>query len=545
MNNVNVVWFITDDTNHKMLGCYGGNVLSPAIDSIAENGVKFTNFYCASSACTPSRYNYLSGHYGSRCPAEKFSSADEELCNIFFNTHLDSKYEQSIGHAMQQAGYVTGFVGKWHVGGSAEDLAAMPVFEKDEDPLDSEVNQKMQQHQQWLTAMIRKNGFDYAESAVYGNHEKIPEKAKKHNLEWTAKGALDFIDKYKDSDKPFFLNMATTAIHGPDHAASLMANPQLTAGGYSDKHLGCLPERSSVYERIRSAEGMDFNSTTAGVLWMDDAFGAVIDRIKELGLEENTIFIWSTDHGFSGGKFSTYESGGRIPFLMQWKNHFPAGRETASLCQNIDLIPTLLDLINAEKPEGMVLDGKSMKPLLYDPDTDKEIRDDLYTEFGYTRSVRHGKWKYIAWRLPQGLLSKMESGEVDAMCTHFGRPIPNDRVGPTLMTPLILNMPHYFDADQLYDLEADPHEQKNLAEDPEYTEVLAEMKSRLGSYLKSFGRPFPLDDLNPFYNSEKFKDLCSRARGVLKKGDDDYWDLTRVGGFEDITREFYSMADTN
>lgn len=536
----NIVWFISDDTHHKMLGCYGGNTLSPTIDAMARHGILFTNFYCASSACTPSRYNYMTGHYGSRCPADGFRPPNDEPCSIFFNTHLDPTREPSIGHAMQAAGYHTGFVGKWHVGGGTDDMAAMPKLEKGENPRDPNVNARMQEHQHWLRGMVRKNGFDYAASAVLGNHASIPTMAKQHNLEWTTQGALDFIDQAEKADKPFFLNMATTTIHGPDHAQSLMTDPHLTAGGFADSHLGCMPERKTVYERIRKANGIEFNSTTAGVLWMDDAFGAVMQRIREQGAEDNTLFIYSTDHGFSGGKFSVYESGGRIPFLMQWMGQLPQGVQVDAMCQNVDLLPTLLDLIGAQASDGMVIDGKSMVPLLDDPPTNPAIREELYSEFGYTRAIRRGHWKYIAWRLPDSILGPIQRGEVDTLCTHFGRPIPHDREKPTLMTPLVLNMPHYFEPDQLYDLDNDPCEQHNLAADPGHAETLRDMRGRLRAHLDKLGIPFPLEDINPFYHSEPFARLVEKTRDALRKGETEYRKTTEFGGFDEITRRFYS-----
>lgn len=539
----NILWFISDDTNHKMLSCYGGKVLSPNIDSIASNGVKFNNFYCASSACTPSRYNYLSGHYGSRCPGSVFQSqkADEPR-SIFFNTDLEPDLEKSVAAVMQENKYFTGFVGKWHVGGSPEDLSRMPKVDEDADPLDAETDKKMREHQKWLCDMIKKTGFDYAASAVWGNHSNIPEKAKNHNLEWTCKGALDFLERAEREGKPFFLNVASTTIHGPDHAQSLMANPYITAGGYSDSHLGCMPDRKSIYERIRNTGDVDYNSTTSGVLWMDDLVGAVIGKVREMGLEDNTVIIFSTDHGFSGGKFSVYEAGGRIPFLIQWKKHFPEGTEVEGEAQNVDFFPTIMDVAGIKADSGVVLDGQSMLPLI--TADKKDIHDGIYSEFGYTRAFKLGKWKYIAWRLPSDLINDMKSGKTECLCTHFGRPIPNDIVRSNLMTPLILNMPHYFDPEQLYDLEKDPYEKHNLAEDPAYAEKLSEMKKRLGQHLLGIGQEnYPLDEVDSFYYSDCFSELKENALSVLRKGEEKYFEIAAFGGFYQVTRDFYGLDD--
>ena len=396
----NIVWIIPDDTNHRMLGFGGGAVLSPNLDSIARNGVVLNQFHCPAPACGPSRYSYFTGHYGGRCPTADFrrdgQDADEPY-RIFFNAVLDPDKELSVGHALQRAGYRTGHVGKWHIDGSSEDQAALPVFDPDDDPRDRAVGAKMSAHQERLCQLVRRAGFDYAHSVIWGNHQTLPMAARNHNIEWITKGALDFIDQCAPGDAPFFLSMATTTIHGPNHVSSLLADPHLTAAGYADDHLGCQPSRQSIYERISEAEGVKFNSTTAGVLWMDDAVGAVLDKLRSLGLEGNTLVIFSGDHGPSlGGKFTTYQRGTRIPFTAQWLDRIPAGRVVDELTQNIDFLPTLLDAAGADAPEGMVLDGQSLLPLLSGSQDHLPGRDDLYFEFGYTRACRTRKWKYIA-----------------------------------------------------------------------------------------------------------------------------------------------------
>ena len=512
----NIVWIIPDDTNYKMLNFGGGVSLSPNLDSIARDGVVMKEYHCSSPACGPSRYSYFTGHYGGRCPADSLfrDTGPNEPYKIFFNAHLDPERELSIGNALQQAGYRTGHVGKWHIGSNPADGAAFPRFDPDDDPRAPEVNAKMKSHQEAVCNMVRKAGFDYAASVILGNHEMLPKKAKNHNIEWITKGALNFIDKYAKAGEPFFLSMATTTIHGPNHVSSLLADPHLTAGGYSDDHIGCQASRQSIYDRISKAPGVKFNSTTAGVLWMDDAVGAVLEKLRALGLEENTLVIFSGDHGPSiGGKFSLYQRGTCIPFFARWPGRIPAGRVASALAQNIDFIPTLLDVAGAEAPEGMVLDGTSMLPVLSGKSEETEGREDLYFEFGYTRAVRTSRWKYIAWRMPRGMMEKFESGELDELRTHYDntkRPL-SDLLHASLVTATLLAYPHYFEPDQLYDLENDPYEQHNLVADEKYADVLKDMRARLRKYLDSFSRPFDLDNKCEFFFSDRFKELKGKV----------------------------------
>jgi arylsulfatase A-like enzyme len=142
------------------------------------------------------------------------------------------------------------------------------------------------------------------------------------------------------------------------------------------------------------------------------------------------------------------------------------------------------------------------------------VRDDVYFEYGYARAVRTARWKYIAYRLPPSILDSIKSGKVDMLFTQYGKPIKPDVIRPTLLTPTLQRFAHYFEPDQLYDLEKDPQEQINLAADQKYAGVLAEMRERLRVHLKTMKTPFPLDDPDPFFTSARFTALKS---GVLER----------------------------
>ena len=505
-NKPNIVWIVSDDTNDGMLGYTGGNMLTPTIDSIARNGVAFTQFHSVAPACGPSRYSYLTGHFPGRSPHEELQTTEQYM--LFFNAYLYPDKEQSVGHVMRQVGYRTGFVGKWHVGASREDLDAMVAFQPDDDPRDPEVNRKLARQQEQLCAIVRKAGFDYAHSVLWGNHESLPPKAQNHNIEWITKGGLDFIGQSVEAEKPFFLAMAPTTIHDPDHASSMLADPRHTGGGWSDDHIGCQASRQSVYDRLHAAR-IEYNSTTVGALWMDDAVAAIMDRLRALGILDHTVVIFSTDHGPSvGGKFTTYQRGVRIPFAAQWPGRFPAGTTCDDLAQNVDLLPTLLAIAGVPPPDGMILDGKSLLPLLTGATTRLAARDDLYFEFGYTRSVRTRKWKYIAWRLPESVITELQTGT--HMLDHCNRSIKPGEIPNTLIMGSMLCYPHFFEPDQLYDLENDPFETANLARDEGHAPVLAEMKARLKKYLDMFFAPFPLDRVDRFMESETYRDRSAR-----------------------------------
>jgi len=252
---------------------------------------------------------------------------------------------------------------------------------------------------------------------------------------------------------------------------------------------------------------VEFNHITAGILWMDDALSAVLARVQALGKADDTIVIFSTEHGPSvGGKFSLYETGTRIPFVMQWTNGIPGGQVIDRFVQNIDFLPTLLEAAGVEIPDGMVVDGRSFLPLVRGGEA-KAWRQDLYFEFGYARAIRTETWKYIAWRPPVSLTASLKDAQAECLYTIFGRRIATGRPRPDLLTPTLMRYPHYFDMDQLYDLEKDPEETHNLVAEDAYAGVLSDMRRRLRAYLDTFDDTFDLEQVDAFYQSPRYRRL--------------------------------------
>lgn len=492
----NIVWFITDDTNHEMLGYTGGKVLTPRIDGIAADGVVFTNYHTASPACCPSRYSYLTGLYPGHCPDRRFRQEfpSGEPYQISFNVFAEPS-TPTVTSLLREAGYTTGFTGKWHTGSHRRSLTGHS-FDPDDDPQDPEVARKLREDYQAMQAEIQSVGFDYADGIAWGNTDNRPlKRLQYHNLEWHTHHALQFLDQCKDSDKPFFLNMATTTIHGPHHVESLETDGREVEWGLLDQAPDVQPLRRSVFERLEKA-GIDATHRAAGALWTDDAFGAVMQRVEELGLADNTIFIFSTDHGVgvTSGKFTCYQGGVQIPHTMKWKGHIEPGSTCDAITCNIDFIPSLFDMIGAPLPQDLTIDGKSYWPQVQGQADDRE---DLYFEWGNCRAVRTAKWKYIAFRPRPAEIEAMKTGEVDRAYNYRSAP----RADYSMHF-----YPSYFEADQLYDLENDPTEQHNLAESPEHAEVLTQMRQRLRKHLDSFERPFDLS-VDPFLRSEKYRSL--------------------------------------
>lgn len=489
----NVIFIITDDQKLDSFGFLNNKALTPNIDYLANNGVYFSRAYVSTSVCTPSRYTCLTGRYASRAINPEFinSTSAEGQTKIGWNTHL-SEQVINLPKVLQQNGYVTGAVGKWHLGGPK-----LKPIDINSDPRQPDIAKALKENQEKVCSHVRKQGFDYAASIHLTNLKDYPCRALgQHNVEWTVKAAFDFIEENKN--RPFFLYFATTLLHGPNPLESLNSDPRITTAGLLDAPSEVQPSRQSVLERVKKA-GIRENAAPA--TWLDDAIGALWKKLDELALLEDTLIFYFNDNGVEGGKGSLYEGGVKTPTFIYQKGLLKS-RKCNALIQNTDFAPTIFDACGITPPKEMILDGKSLLPLLLGK-KDK-VHDSLFMEIGHTRAACTLKWKYIAFRIPHSeRISKeerlkrqekyrMKRQEKDSMeksfeinenapITHLGSvPGGNNTEQGNALKHYAKN---YFDSDQLYDLENDPKEQKNLANDPQYQNQLLKMKAILKQYL--------------------------------------------------------------
>jgi len=503
----NVVFILTDDQHTDSFGFLGGRALTPTIDRLARSGVNFSRGYVSSSVCTPTRFSCLTGRYASRARNVSFkrSTSEEGQTSVQWNTDILHD-DWTLPRAMQQAGYVTGAVGKWHNGGGDSQNRVRREVKLGDDPADPRVTAILREGQEKLHAHVRACGFDYAAAINLGNFGNHPcGKMRVHNPEWITQGAVDFIRQNKG--RPFFLYMATTLLHGPSPLDSLKADPRITHGGMLDAPLTVQPSREDVLKRTRAA---GIHDRLAGATWLDDSVAAVLGELDRHGLAENTLVVFINDHGVDGGKGSLYEGGVRTPIIVRWPGKIDA-RPCDALVQNIDLAPTILDACDVALPAKVTLDGKSLMPLL--TGSVDRIHDSLYCEVGHTRAVVTPEWKYIAFRIPpsqqltveqrrriseryaqmkQGRESKDFEQRPDAPLSHMGFPSGQntERVGAIKHYADV-----YYDRDQLFDLRTGAKEEANLAADPAYRSRLKEMKLLLIEHLK--GVPGTFGEFKP------------------------------------------------
>ena len=399
VNRPNVIIIYTDDENFTDIACYGARAYTPYQDQLASQGVRFTRGYATTSICTPSRYSCLTGKYPSRCDHPKFLEKFPKgvQTEVGFNTFL-KQGSHNLASVMKNAGYTTGMVGKWHLSPFSESQkAGCPSVRRSDDwragwiESDNQPNIKSLEFSEALRKNyvfwqeeIKKFGFDYADRIYCFNPADLNVHALNiHNHEWVVEGALNFIENNKN--KPFFLYMAPTLNHIPHPQQSLLQGaPCITPAGYLNKKPEVMPSRQEI---IRKVIEKGYPAETAYLTWLDEGIGAVLKKLRQLGLDENTLIIFSSDNA-TLDKVSLYEGGIRVPLIISWPDgKIRPGQVTDELGQNIDFVPTIFDACNITKPENMVIDGKSLMPLLHGQQ--KSIHENLFFELGWTLRCLH------------------------------------------------------------------------------------------------------------------------------------------------------------
>jgi len=496
----NVIVFFSDDMRPVDVSLYGQDLPTPTIQKLSEAGALFNNAYCSSSMCTPSRYTLMTGNFAGRCQATEFleENPKTEPYTIAWNTHLSEK-DKTIAEYLNEAGYFTGFVGKYHMGGN-RDALSFPRFDEDVDPYSPEVDEKLRFYQNELQKYVKKvGGFDYAAGVLLANYEQNPiPKVCWHNFEWMTKGAIDFLDQA--GDEPFFLYTATTALHGPSHSAALDLDVHVTPGGIMEDPGGYHPTREELRQRL-TKQGYGIGGRNVGLAMLDDHVAAVLKKLEEMGEAENTLVIFLSDHGKEPGKASCYEVGVKVPMAARWPGVIRPNSEINQNTLIVDLLPTILEA--AGKPlQDNTVDGISFMDALNG--MDGQGRKYLYFENGYSRAISDGTYKLMTLRYAERVIEKMKAGEHKYAPNHLNVPMQgNAQVA-------VIYHPHYFDQNQLYNYVEDYWEQENLISDEKYEAKVSELKEQLGLQLQKFDHPYPLEK-QEYLETEEFKDLAQKT----------------------------------
>ncbi|MFQ5730762.1 MAG: sulfatase [Planctomycetaceae bacterium] len=427
----NIIFILTDDQRFDALGCMGNPILkTPHIDALASDGVLFTNMFCTTSICAVSRATFLTGQYGRRHGIQGF------------RTPLSAtQFADSFPGLLRKKGYHTGFVGKWGLGGKL--------------PRD--------RYDVFRGFSGQGRYFPRGKSGRRGEHIT-------HRL---GDRAIEFLDGCK-ADQPFLLQLYTKASHCQDgdpwpfqpdpRYNALYADDTIpTPKTATEAHFKALPAflrkseaRKRWYVRFANRElyqksVKDYYRLIAG---LDDVVGRLRTKLKQKNLANNTVIIYTSDNGFYlgehglAGKWFMHEESIRLPLVI-YDPRLPKklrGRKVKQLVLTTDIAPTIEQLTGATVPKGV--QGKSLVPLIHAEKTD--WRTDFFYEHLFkharipqTEGVRTQRWKY---------------------------------------TRYISVKPQY---EELFDLKTDPHEERNLAKDAKFADVLRRLRKRCNVLAKN------------------------------------------------------------
>lgn len=323
----NILAILVDDMGYGDAGFNGcKDIPTPAIDSIAKNGVRFSADYVTAPQCAPSRSGLLSGRYQNRFGCEENSALDN---------HGITRGLRLFGDYLRPAGYRTGIVGKWHLG----TMAGCHPLERGFDSFFGFL-QGSSQYFPPSKAKTIANILDGRE----------PQEVSEYLTGVFGDQAIRFIVSSKG--KPFFLYLAFNAPHSPMQA----------------------PE--NYLARFAQMENPKRKVYAAMVAALDDTIGRVLASLCQQGIEENTLVVFLSDNGgptsvtaannapLRGVKGETLEGGIRVPFAMQWKGVIPAGQTIVAPVSSLDLLPTAMAAAGAEIPKDAAFDGQNLLPLL-------------------------------------------------------------------------------------------------------------------------------------------------------------------------------------
>ena len=359
----NVVLIVADDLGYADVGCQGQSkdVRTPHIDSIAGAGVRFTNGYVSGPVCSPTRAALMTGRYQQRFGFEQNPRGPSEE-NVF-GLPLD---EVTLPQRLKEAGYATGMFGKWHLGHAKGMLPHERGFDEFFGFAGGAHRYIKNDEPQTDANAIQRNGKPVGE--------------KEYLTDAFTREAVSFVERHKD--ERFFLYLPYNAPHSPMQAP--------------EKYLSRFPDGD---EKRRAFLAM--------LSAVDDGVGQVMAKLREHGLEEDTLVIFFSDNGgptqgngslntpLRGIKGETLEGGIRVPFVMQWKGQLPAGQVEDRMIFQIDLFPTILVAAGATPPEGQSGDGKDLLPYLKGGNKDA-LHASLFWRFGPRRAIRSGNWK-LQW----------------------------------------------------------------------------------------------------------------------------------------------------
>jgi choline-sulfatase len=430
---VNIVFILTDDHGAWALNSYGcRDIHSPNLDKLAAGGVRFTRAYACTPVCSASRATYMTGRLPSHTGVQDWLLPDD----CAGPTTRDFLAGQpTIAEVLKGAGYSCGLTGKWHLG---QDERAHAGFDF------------------WAT--VPGGGGTFKNATFMKNGVATPTQGFKDDF--VADCAMEFIESSKD--RPFFLYLPFFSPHIPYDF-----QPEADRKWYADSKFPCFPDEPIHPWHTKTLQGRPFPTLkdfgnaeskrgySALVTAMDRNVGRVVERLEQLGLRDNTLIVFSADqghccghHGIWGKGNSTaplnmYDTSLHVPLIWNQPGRIRAGQVVDPMVSTYDMFPTLLDYAAVAAPRDPKRVGRSYAGFVRGQKP--RWHNELYFEYEYVRGIRTENLKYIE-RPPEW-------------------------------------------PSELYDLEADPDERKNMLDDARHRKQLNALRTRLHGFFDGVGAP--------------------------------------------------------
>jgi arylsulfatase A-like enzyme len=426
----NIIFILGDDLGWAELGCYGNKFNeTPHLDALAARSVRFTDAYAAAPVCSPYRAALMTGQVPARVGITDYLRPND--AKYLSTSHV------TIAKLLKRAGYATGIIGKWHLTGYAADKA-----KKEVPPSEHGFDETI------ISEDTGIGGGSYFHP--YHFNKSVPRRLEdpEYLVDRMNVEAVDFIQRHKD--EPFFLYLSHYAVH-----TRLLGKPDLVAKYEAKPAAGKGPRAARNNPHLAA----QLESIDAGV-------GMIVDKLKQLGIADDTVLVFTGDNGgetnvttnapWRGGKSMLYEGGVREPLIVYWPGVTPAGKVCKTPTMNIDFYPTFAEMAGAKLDPAQQLDGLSIAPLLKDP-ASKLPRDTFCWHYPLARrhflggrsagAIRQGDWKLIEF---------FDTGQVE-----------------------------------LYDLSADAGESKDLA--GQSPDKARQLRDALAAWRKCVGATIPAD----------------------------------------------------
>ena len=429
---LNLLFILTDNHGAWTLGCYGNKeILTPNIDRLAAQGMLFTRAYCNNSVCSPSRASFLTGLLPSQHGVHAYIP---DAAQVGPKVYCVIQEFRTLPEILAEAGYVCGLAGKWHLG---DNLHPQKGFTY------------------WFTKKGGHTATFYNDDLIWNG--KVYQEPR-YTTDVITEHALEFIDQ--NQKRPFFLYLS---YNGPYGVGKVVRENHTNAHTeyYANKPMDSFP-REKVNPWLRDnrfavGDVQSMRSYAAAVTGVDDGIGRVMTKLKEMGLDKDTLVVFSADQGLNAGHggywgmgdhsrpINTHEATVRIPLIFRHPGRIPAGIKSELMVENHDFLPTVLDYLGMKDrtPAEPPLPGHSFAQALEGHTI--ILEDVIYHEFENTRMIRTKRWK--------------------------------------------LTLRHPFGPDELYDMQNDPDERENLIYSAAQASVRNELKQKLTAYFARFADP--------------------------------------------------------